>query len=114
MTVLADKSLQRWLLNANGIETFLFEEIEISKKIRDTFHQKLWANRGSLLFQFKFHDTATFFSLSDPVDIEVWSLDMQGIDNGVVILAAATNLSHTPQIHYSLSILFKIIWKNLI
>lgn len=46
VSVLADRWVQRWKFSANGNETYLFEDFEIFRKIRDAFHQKLWSNRG--------------------------------------------------------------------
>lgn len=85
ISVLSEHSLQRWLFSPNTNETFLYEDAEISKKIRDFFRAKMWNNRN--------HSEA----------IETWMLDMQTVDRGVVILAAAANLPVSPQVYLSLS-----------
>ncbi|XP_055603804.1 nuclear pore complex protein Nup133 [Uranotaenia lowii] len=89
LTVLADKWIQRWALSSgsNQNERFLCEDAEIMRKIREFFVHKLWA-AGS-------RD-------SNSSDIELWTLDMQATDRGVVILAAACNQQRTPQVHYAL------------
>lgn len=86
INVLSEHSLQRWLFSPNTAETFLYEEQEISKKIRDHFRSKMWPNRGSL---------------NEPID--TWMLDMQTVDRGVMILAAGANLTLTPQVFLVLS-----------
>lgn len=86
VNVLSEHSLQRWLFSPNSNEMFLYEEVEISKKIREYFRSKMWPNRGNL---------------NEPIDM--WLLDMQTIDRGVVILAAGSNLSITPQVFLVLS-----------
>lgn len=46
LTVLADRWIQRWNFSANGNESFLFEDLEVLRRIRDAFHQKMWSHRG--------------------------------------------------------------------
>ena len=46
ISVLADRWIQRWLFTPYGNETFLFEDSEVVRKIRDAFHKKFWQNRG--------------------------------------------------------------------
>lgn len=46
VSVLADKWIQRWKIQATGAETFLFEDQEILNKVFNVFHKKLWSNRG--------------------------------------------------------------------
>ncbi|XP_055536307.1 nuclear pore complex protein Nup133 [Wyeomyia smithii] len=86
ITLLADKWIQRWAFGPSGTnERFLCEDAEIMRKIRDFFLHKLWSGmRG------------------DSSEIELWTLDMQSTDRGVIILAAGCNLQRTPQIHYAL------------
>ena len=90
ITVLSEHFIQRWLFspNTNG-ETFLFEDQEISKKIREFYRSKMWPNRG----------------VNETVD--TWMLDMQTVDRGVMILTAGANLSISPQVYLSLSKYFK-------
>lgn len=84
ISVLSENSLQRWLFSPNTNETFLYEDQEISKKVRDFYRAKMWANR----------------SVNEPV--ESWVLDMQTVDRGVMILAAGANLTLSPQVYLSL------------
>jgi nuclear pore complex protein Nup133 len=86
ISVLSEHSLQRWLFSPNTNETFLFEDQEISKKIRDFYRSKMWSNRNEA--------------------IETWMLDMQTVDRGVMILAAGANLALSPQVYLSLSKFF--------
>lgn len=88
VSVLSDKWIQRWLIGANGIETFLFEDFDIVRKIKETFQHNIWPSR-------------------DINDIDTFLLDMQPTDGNVVILAAAINLTHTPQIYFGLLTLFE-------
>lgn len=85
VAVLADRWIQRWRISAaTGQEQYLFEDLEIFRKIRDSFHQRLWPGR-------------------DASEVEIRLLDMQLLANQrLVILAAAINASHTPQIYYAL------------
>uniref|UniRef100_A0A182QEJ5 Nucleoporin Nup133/Nup155-like N-terminal domain-containing protein n=1 Tax=Anopheles farauti TaxID=69004 RepID=A0A182QEJ5_9DIPT len=84
VTVLADRWIQRWAIQPQtGNERFLSEDADIMKKMRDFFHQKLWNTR-------------------DVSEIELWALDMQPTDRGVVILAAAVNQQRSQQVHYAL------------
>lgn len=86
VNVLSEHSLQRWHFSSNSNEAFLYEDQELSKKVRDYFRSKMWPNRGNL---------------NEPIDM--WMLDMQSIDRGVMILAAGANLSLTPQVFLVLS-----------
>ncbi|XP_052902993.1 nuclear pore complex protein Nup133 [Anopheles moucheti] len=84
ITVLADRWIQRWAVQpVNGNERFLSEDADIMKKMRDFFHQKLWNTR-------------------DVSEVELWALDMQATDRGVIILAAAVNEQRSPQMYYAL------------
>lgn len=84
MTVLSEQYIQRWSFTSPGNELFLYEDQDLLRKIKDRFHAKLWPS----------HDIS---------GIELWLLDMQQYQQGeVVVLAAAVNLSHTPQLHYAL------------
>lgn len=54
------------------------------RKVKERFHARLW-------------------SAHDVTGIELWLLDMQQFQQGeVVVLVAAVNASHTPQLHYAL------------
>uniref|UniRef100_A0A182VS51 Nucleoporin Nup133/Nup155-like N-terminal domain-containing protein n=1 Tax=Anopheles minimus TaxID=112268 RepID=A0A182VS51_9DIPT len=90
VTVLADRWIQRWAVQPhNGNERFLSEDADIMKKMRDFFHQKLWHTR-------------------DASEIELWALDMQATDRGVIILAAAVNEQRSPHMYYALmTVLFE-------
>ncbi|XP_052864954.1 nuclear pore complex protein Nup133 [Anopheles cruzii] len=84
VTVLADRWIQRWALQPhNAFERFLAEDADIMKKMRDFYHQKLWNGR-------------------DVSEIELWALDMQPTDRGVVILSAAVNQLRSQHVHYAL------------
>ena len=85
VSVLSEHFLQRWLFSPNTNETFLYDDQEISKKVRDFYRTKMWANRNV------------------NESVETWMLDMQPVDRGVVILAAGASLSLSPQVYLSLS-----------
>lgn len=46
VSVLSDKWIQRWSISPNVTETFLFEDSEILRKVRDAFHQQIWRHHG--------------------------------------------------------------------
>lgn len=97
ISVLSEHSLQRWLFSPNTSETFLYEDQEIAKKIRDYYRGKMWSNR----------------SANEAID--TWMLDMQTVDRGVMILAAGANLALSPQVYISLSkILLLSIYLSII
>lgn len=83
VSVLSESFVQRWLIASNANETFLYEDHDLLRKIKDRFHAKLWSS----------HDIS---------GIEIWLLDMQQYNQDVVVLAAAVNPRHTPQMHYAL------------
>lgn len=83
VSILAEKWIQRWSFSGNGNEQFLFEDSEILKKIKDAYQKRIWSNR-------------------DLNEIQVWMIDLQPSDSGLIILTAAINLQHTPQLHYAL------------
>lgn len=86
ISVLSDYSLQRWLFSSSsGCESFLYEDQEISRKIRDYFRSKMWPNRGNM---------------NEPID--TWLLDMQTVDRGVMILIAGCNHAISPQVFFAL------------
>lgn len=67
----------------NFSETFLFEDQNIIPKIKETFQNHVWPSRS--------------------VDeIEVFLLDMQPANGDLILLTAAHNLIHSPQIFFSL------------
>lgn len=85
VSVLSEQYIQRWSFTGpSGAETFLFQDQELARKIKEKFHASLW-------------------STYDPSSTEVWLLDMQQFQQGeVVVLVAAMNSGHTPQLHYGL------------
>lgn len=84
VSVLSEHYIQRWCFAAPGHESFLFQDQELARKIKDRFHAVLWPS----------HDVS---------GTELWLLDMQQYQQGeVVVLAASLNFSHTPQVHYAL------------
>lgn len=84
MSVLSDKFIQRWSIELNFNETFLFEDQNIIQKIKQTFHTHIW-------------------STHDINEIETFTLDMQPINGSdLILLVAAMNLLHTPQIYFAL------------
>lgn len=85
LTVLADRWIQRWSLNAaTGAEHYLFDDFDVYRQIRDAFRQKLWSTR-------------------DAEECDVRLLDMHATRaRTVLVLAAAINAAHAPQFHYAL------------
>lgn len=84
ISVLSDKFIQRWCVELNFSEAFLFEDQHIIPKIKETFHIRLWPSR-------------------DIQNIEMFVLDMQPNKYGeLILLVAAMNLMHAPQIIYAL------------
>lgn len=81
--MLSDKWIQRWSIGPNCVETFLFEDIEIVRKMKETFQQNIWPNR-------------------DVNEIEIFLLDMQAYGGNLYVLSAAINLAHTPQIYFAI------------
>lgn len=68
----------------NFNEQFLFEDQNIVSKIKQTVHHRLWPSR-------------------DINSVDMFILDMQPNKDGeLVLLVAAMNLEHTPQILYAL------------
>lgn len=84
MSVLSDKFIQRWCVELNFNETFLFEDQNIVAKIKQTFQQQVWPSR-------------------DIKEVEMFMLDMHPNKDGeLVLLVAAVNLAQTPQIFSAL------------
>lgn len=84
ISVLSDKFIQRWCVELNLSETFLFEDQLIISKIKQAFHHRAWPSR-------------------DINEVEMFTLDMQPNKDGeLVLLVAAMNLTHTPQILFAL------------
>lgn len=84
VSLLSDRFIQRWSIDTNCIESFLFEDQNIIQKVRQTFHNQIWPT----------HDIDK---------VETFMLDMQAQNEGdLILLVAAINLSHAPQIHYGL------------
>lgn len=70
-------------MDSNGAETFLFEDFEIVRNAKEVFHRNLWPNQ-------------------DINYIEIFLLDMHAANGCLYVLASATNLDHTPQMHYAI------------
>lgn len=84
ISVLSDKFIQRWCIELNFNETFLFEDQNIISKIKQAFHHRAWPSR-------------------DINEVEMFTLDMHPTKDGeLILLVAAMNLQHTPQILYAL------------
>lgn len=84
ISVLSDKFIQRWSIELNFNETFMFEDQQIIPQIKHMFHKRVWPSR----------------SINE---VEMLILDMHPNKNGdLVLLVAAWNLTHTPQILYAL------------
>lgn len=79
---MSDRWLQRWSFATNSYETFVFEDQELIRKIRELFHKKCWNFR-------------------DVSEIEVWFLDMQTNESELILLCAGLNMAHTPQMFYA-------------
>ncbi|GLH11927.1 Nuclear pore complex protein Nup133 [Gryllus bimaculatus] len=85
--VLSEQSLQKWVLTPDkekDMEHLLYE-CEINKMVRDAFHETVWESCAGT-----------------PAELDVWMLDMQPTEGGVMVLAAAVNTPLTPQLHYAL------------
>lgn len=80
--VLAEHSLQKWLLSSGETETLLFE-CDISVMVREGYCG-IWQDivAGS--------------------ELDIWLLDMQSTEDGLMLLAAALNSSVSQQLHYAL------------
>lgn len=83
ITILADRFIQRWIFSSNGNEQFVYEDHDITRKIRDEFYTKFWNGR-------------------EPNDIELNMLDMIVNEETVYVLCGAINNSSAPQMHYSI------------
>lgn len=84
MSVLSDRFIQRWSVELNFNETFMFEDQSIVQRIKETFHNQIWP-------------------MNAINNIEMFILDMQPASGGkLILLTAAINLSNTPQIFYAL------------
>lgn len=49
VSILSDKWIQRWIVSPNASETFLFEDTEIIRKIKEAFQEHIWQGRGRIL-----------------------------------------------------------------
>lgn len=87
VSILSDRFIQRWTVDSNFSELFQFEDQNIIQKIRQTFHNHVWPT----------HDIDK---------VSTFMLDMQA-QNGtdLILLVAATNAAHTPQIYYALIVI---------
>lgn len=84
VSVLSDKFIQRWCVELNFNETFLFEDQQIILKIKQAFHHRSWPSR-------------------EINEVEMFTLDMHPNKDGeLVLLVAAMNLAHSPQIQFAL------------
>lgn len=84
VSVLSDRYIQRWSIELNFNETFMFEDQNIIQRIKQTFHTQYWPS-------------------NDINDIEMFIIDMQPAMGGeLILLVGAMNLTHTPQIIYAL------------
>lgn len=84
VSILSDRFIQRWSVDANYSESFQFEDQHIIQKIRQTFHNQVWPTH-------------------DMDKVETFMLDMQAQSGAdLTLLVAATNLAHAPQIYYAL------------
>lgn len=82
--VLAEHSLQKWILVPGEVERLVYE-FDVNRMVREAFHETIWEScAGSL------------------TELDVWLLDMQPVDGGVMLLAAAVNTQLSPQLHYAL------------
>lgn len=85
--ILAGHTLQKWVLVPGEIERLIFE-IDVNRFAVDGFQKTIWEHCGG-----------------SPNEIQVWLLDMQPTDNGVIILVGATNPQASPQFYYALGTL---------
>lgn len=83
VSLLSDKWIQRWSIGPNCTETFLFEDYEVVRKMKETYQQSIWPSR-------------------DVNEIEIFLLDMQAYGGNLYVLSAAINLTHTPQIYFAI------------
>ncbi|XP_059475123.1 nuclear pore complex protein Nup133 isoform X2 [Neocloeon triangulifer] len=83
LLVLAGLTLQKWVLSNKDIEKLVFE-FDMSRLLKSSFSNDFWEQ-----------------SNTSAQDLSIWLLDMEKMENGVLILAAAANLNVSPQIHYA-------------
>ncbi|EDW82956.1 uncharacterized protein Dwil_GK22571 [Drosophila willistoni] len=85
VSVLTDRSIQRWSLSKKGnAENLIFEDVELVRKIREEFQQKFWNIRLP----------------ADNTEIDLHLLDYHVTKGKAYILAGAVNQSHAPQMCY--------------
>ncbi|XP_069672597.1 nuclear pore complex protein Nup133 isoform X3 [Periplaneta americana] len=82
--VLAEQSLQKWALVPGEVERLIYE-FDVNRIVREAFHETIWESCAG--------------SLSE---LDIWLLDMQPVDGGVMLLVAAVNTHLSPQLHYAL------------
>ncbi|CAB3374512.1 Hypothetical predicted protein [Cloeon dipterum] len=83
LLVLAGLSLQKWVLCNKETERLIFE-FDMSRLLRNSFANDDWEQNNT-----------------NAQDLSIWLLDMAKMETGVLILAAAANLTVSPQIHYA-------------
>nr|CAD7433875.1 unnamed protein product [Timema monikensis] len=82
--VLSDHSLQKWLLTTGESERLLYE-FDVKRLVREALLEERWETFGG-----------------NSTEVEVWMLDMQPTDGGVVILVAA-NVHTSNDVWYALA-----------
>nr|CAD7405905.1 unnamed protein product [Timema poppensis] len=82
--VLSDQSLQKWLLTTGESERLLYE-FDVKRLVREALLEERWETFGG-----------------NSTEVEVWMLDMQPTDGGVVILVAA-NVHTSNDVWYALA-----------
>ncbi|EDW30446.1 GL18034 [Drosophila persimilis] len=89
VTVLSDRSIQRWSLPSKGnTEHLLHEDEEVVLRIREEFKKMFWNLRTP----------------ADNVEIELHLLDFHIVDDKAYILAGAVNAAHAPQMCYAVAV----------
>ncbi|XP_033243531.1 nuclear pore complex protein Nup133-like [Drosophila miranda] len=89
VTVLSDRSIQRWSLSSKGnTEHLLHKDEEVVRRISEEFKQKFWNLRTP----------------ADNVEIELHLLDFHIVDDKAYILAGAVNAAHAPQMCYAVAV----------
>ncbi|KAJ9592509.1 hypothetical protein L9F63_015826, partial [Diploptera punctata] len=82
--VLAEHSLQKWILVPGEVERLVFE-FDVNRMVREAFHETVWESCAG-----------------NVSELDIWMLDMQPVEGGVMLLVAAVNMQLSPQLHYAL------------
>ncbi|XP_021913246.1 nuclear pore complex protein Nup133 [Zootermopsis nevadensis] len=82
--VLAEQSLQKWILVPGEVERLVYE-FDVNRMVREAFHETVWES-----------------SVGSLTELRTWLLDMQPVDGGLMLLVAAVNTQMSPQLHYAL------------